>query len=41
MPPLKAGGAAPGPVPLMPNGSWPKELPAERGGACYGPKRDS
>lgn len=32
---LEAGGMVKGPVPLMPNGSCPKEYPVERGDACY------
>ena len=32
---LDAGGAAEGPVPLMPNGSCPSEYPAKQDGACY------
>ena len=32
---LKAGGMVKGPVPLMPNGSCPKEYPVERMDACY------
>jgi hypothetical protein len=34
-PPFKAGGAEAGPVPLMPNGSCPKEFPVRQGKACY------
>jgi hypothetical protein len=34
-PPFKAGGAEAGPVPLMPNGSCPKEFPIRQGKACY------
>ncbi len=34
-PPFKAGGPQGAPVPAMPNGSCPKEFPAQRGGACY------
>jgi len=32
---LDAGGAADGPVPLMPGGSCPEEYPVARNGACY------
>ncbi len=34
-PPFKAGGPEAGPVPLMPNGSCPKEYPDQRGSACH------
>ena len=34
-PPFKAGGVEAGPVPLMPNGSCPKEFPIKQGKACY------
>jgi hypothetical protein len=34
-PPFNAGGAEAGPVPLMPNGSCPKEFPVKQGRACY------
>lgn len=34
-PPFKAGGTQSGPVPLMPNGSCPKEFPVEKSKACY------
>src|SRR5919199_4659661 len=30
-----SGGSAIGPVPLMPDGSCPKEFPVEQSGACY------
>jgi hypothetical protein len=30
-----AGGAANGPVPLMPDGSCPSEFPVKQNGACY------
>jgi hypothetical protein len=36
-PSFKAGGAEAGPVPLMPNGSCPKEFPVKQGEACYAP----
>ncbi len=32
---LEAGGAVAGPMPLMPNGECPKELPVKLSGACY------
>jgi hypothetical protein len=32
---MSAGGPVSGPVPHMPDGSCPKELPQERSGACY------
>ena len=32
---MKAGGPTTGPVPRMPDGSCPKELPREWNGACY------
>ena len=32
---FEAGGPSSGPVPLMPNGSCPREFPAMRDGACY------
>jgi len=32
---LSAGGPNAGPVPVMPNGSCPRELPVKRDGACY------
>ncbi len=32
---FNAGGPAGGPVPLMPNGSCPREFPTARDGACY------
>ena len=34
-PPFNAGGPQDGPVPLMPNGSCPKEFPIQSGIACY------
>src|SRR3954447_7358633 len=34
-PPFNAGGPSGGPVPLMPDGSCPKEFPQERDKACY------
>jgi hypothetical protein len=34
-PPLKAGGAEDGPMPLMKGGACPKEFPEQRGNACY------
>ena len=34
-PPFNAGGPKAGPVPLMPDGSCPKEYPDQRGNACY------
>jgi hypothetical protein len=33
---FEAGGPSSGPVPLMPNGSCPREFPTMRDGACYG-----
>jgi hypothetical protein len=30
-----AGGPSTGPLPLMPDGTCPKEFPVKRGGACY------
>ncbi len=32
---FEAGGPSSGPVPLMPNGSCPREFPTMRNGACY------
>ena len=32
---FEAGGPSSGPVPLMPDGSCPREFPAMREGACY------
>jgi hypothetical protein len=32
---MNAGGPTTGPVPMMPNGSCPRELPVKRDGACY------
>jgi hypothetical protein len=32
---LDAGGPRSGPLPLMPDGTCPKEFPVKRGGACY------
>jgi hypothetical protein len=32
---IDSGGANSGPLPLMPDGSCPKEFPVKRGGACY------
>lgn len=32
---LEAGGPEQGPIPLMPNGSCPKEYPIQQGTACY------
>ena len=32
---IDSGGSKSGPVPLMLDGSCPKEYPVERGGACY------
>ena len=32
---MNAGGPGEGPVPLMPGGGCPEELPTKRGGACY------
>jgi hypothetical protein len=32
---MNAGGPTTGPVPMMPNGSCPRELPVKRNGACY------
>jgi hypothetical protein len=32
---FEAGGPSSGPVPLMPDGSCPREFPAMRDGACY------
>ena len=32
---MNAGGPLKGPVPLMPDGSCPKEYPVERSGACF------
>ena len=32
---MNAGGLTTGPVPMMPNGSCPRELPVKRDGACY------
>jgi hypothetical protein len=32
---FEAGGPSSGPVPLMPNGSCPREFPTMRDGACY------
>ncbi len=32
---FEAGGSSSGPVPLMPDGSCPREFPAMRDGACY------
>jgi hypothetical protein len=32
---FNAGGAADGPVPLMPDGSCPSEYPVKQNGACY------
>ena len=32
---MNAGGPEAGPVPLMPNGSCPKEFPNHRDNACY------
>ncbi len=32
---MNAGGSTTGPVPMMPNGSCPRELPVKRDGACY------
>lgn len=32
---MNAGGPTTGPVPMMPNGSCPQELPVKRDGACY------
>ena len=34
-PPFNAGGPKTGPVPIMPDGSCPKEYPDRRGDACY------
>lgn len=38
---FNSGGPKKGPVPLMPNGSCPKEFPKKRGDACFAPKRHS
>ena len=32
---LRAGGPSHGPLPLMADGSCPREFPVKRGGACY------
>jgi hypothetical protein len=32
---LDAGGPTSGPLPLMPDGGCPREVPTKRGGACY------
>jgi hypothetical protein len=32
---LDAGGPTTGPVPMMPNGSCPREFPTMRDGSCY------
>ncbi len=32
---MNAGGPTSGPMPMMPNGSCPRELPVKRDGACY------
>jgi hypothetical protein len=34
---MNAGGSSRGPVPPMPNGSCPQELPVKRDGTCYAP----
>lgn len=34
-PPFNAGGPSEGPVPVMPDGSCPKEFPTQSGDACF------